>query len=66
MDKPRPKLTNRNSCDTIASIIPALREEEGMSILRSENVTYSYENKYQKNQVLKGISAEFERGRSMR
>ena len=34
-----------------------------MSILRLENVTYSYENKYQKNQVLKGISAEFERGK---
>ena len=41
----------------------ALREEEGMSILRLENVTYSYENKYQKNQVLKGIFAEFERGK---
>ncbi len=34
-----------------------------MSILQLENVTYSYENKYQKNQVLKGISAEFERGK---
>ena len=34
-----------------------------MSILQLENVTYSYENKYQKNQVLRGISAEFEQGK---
>ncbi len=34
-----------------------------MSILQLKDVTFSYENKYQKNEVLKGISAEFEQGK---
>ncbi|MBD5554896.1 MAG: ABC transporter ATP-binding protein [Roseburia sp.] len=34
-----------------------------MSILQLRDVRYSYENKYQKNEVLRGISAEFEQGK---
>lgn len=34
-----------------------------MSILRLQDVRYSYENKYRKNEVLRGISAEFEQGK---
>lgn len=34
-----------------------------MSILQLKDVTFSYENKYQKNEVLKGISVEFQQGK---
>ncbi len=34
-----------------------------MCILQLKNVTYDYENKYQKNEVLKGISVVFEQGK---
>lgn len=35
-----------------------------MSLLELKNVTYSYETKYQKNEVLKGIQVTFEQGRA--
>lgn len=35
-----------------------------MSILQLKDVIFTYENKYQKNEVLKGISADFEQGKA--